>query len=342
MTLAAVGTGRWRSKVWFHGLVIALLAGGSLGVAAEDSLAILEQEFTRLAELSGGVMGVGALHIESGREVYLNGDEAFPMASSYKVPIAIQLMSRVEAGDVDLSQMVEVEPNDLHPGSGTLTSLFDDPGVILSVRNLLELMLLISDNSATDMVLELAGGGPAVTDRMKELGFAGIRVDRPTEELIADYLGVYDLGPEEERSPEAFGERLSLVGADAREEASDRFDVDPKDTSTPRDMTRLLAALFRGELLNPDSSALLIDIMGRSTTGRGRLRGHLTEDAEVAHKTGTIGGTTNDVGIVTLPHGAGHVVVVAFVKESRYDVEDREEAIAQVGRAAFDYFLFVR
>ena len=51
-----------------------------------------------------------------------------------------------------------IQPGDLHPGSGTLTELFDDPGVVLSVRNLLELMLLISDNSATDVVLRVAGG----------------------------------------------------------------------------------------------------------------------------------------------------------------------------------------
>ena len=58
--------------------------------------------------------------------------------------------------------------------------------------------------------------------------------------------------------------------------------------------------------------------------------------------TGTIGGTTNDVGIVKLPGGAGHVVVVALVKESKLDVSARELAIAQVSRAIHDFFLFNR
>jgi len=66
----------------------------------------------------------------------------------------------------------------------------------------------------------------------------------------------------------------------------------------------------------------------------------LPEVTVVAHKTGTIGGTTNDVGIITLPDGAGHVIVTAFVKDSTRPVPEREKAIAEVARAAHDYFLF--
>ncbi len=63
-------------------------------------------------------------------------------------------------------------------------------------------------------------------------------------------------------------------------------------------------------------------------------------DVTVGHKTGTIGATTNDVGIIYLPDGAGHVVTVAFVKDSDLPVPDRERAIAQVSRAIYDFFLF--
>ena len=82
--------------------------------------------------------------------------------------------------------------------------------------------------------------------------------------------------------------------------------------------------------------------MERCESGERRLKGKLPEGTAVAHKTGTIGRTTNDVGIVTLPDGAGHVIVVAFVKESELDVPEREDAIAEVARAAHDYFLFRR
>ena len=133
----------------------------------------LQSEIERLAKITDGVVGVSALHIESNRRLTLNGEDRFPMASSYKIPIAVQLLARVDRGEVRLDQMVTIEPHDLHPGSGTLTSLFNQPGVSLSVRNLLELMLLISDNSATDIVMRLAGGPEAVTAKMRELGIAG-------------------------------------------------------------------------------------------------------------------------------------------------------------------------
>jgi beta-lactamase class A len=105
-------------------------------------------------------------------------------------------------------------------------------------------------------------------------------------------------------------------------------------------MALLLEKIWRGQILSDDSSALLIDIMERCQTGEARLKGILPEGTVVAHKTGTVGKTTNDVGIITLPGDAGHVVVAAFVKESEYDVPQRERAIAEAARAAHDYFLF--
>ena len=94
--------------------------------------------------------------------------------------------------------------------------------------------------------------------------------------------------------------------------------------------------------MKPASTELLLDILSRCKTGEARLRGLLPAGTPVAHKTGTIGGTTNDVGIVTLPEQAGRVVVAAFVKASDKDVPVRERAIAEVARAVHDYFLFVR
>ncbi|MBI2403339.1 MAG: class A beta-lactamase, partial [Gemmatimonadetes bacterium] len=306
----------------------------------DPGLTRLEREITRLAALAGGRVGVGAVHLPSGRALYLNGDERFPMASSYKVPIAVQLLTRVERGEVSLDTMIALKPSDLHPGSGTLTELFDDPGVILSLRNLIELMLLISDNSATDLVLRLAGGSSAVTARMSALGLDGIRVDRPTVALIADWIGVERLPSEADLTPALFRSLARDLPDSVRERASRAFNTDPRDTATPRAMATLLQRLWRGEILKDSTTALLLDIMRRSTTGAGRIKGMLRPDVEVAHKTGTIGGTTNDVGIMTLPDEAGQVAVAIFVKESTLDVEKRERAIAHIARAIYDYFTF--
>ncbi len=322
-------------------VTVALLAG-PFAVAQSGSETALEDEWARLEPLSGGSMGLAAIHLESGRTAFLNPDEPFPMASTYKVPIAVELLRRVDEGEFALDRMVELDPSDLSPGSGTLSRLFDDPGVSLSILNLMELMLLISDNSATDLCLRAAGGGERVTERMRELGVEGVHVARSTADLITDYVGADDLPPRDERTRATYTEHYGRVSDDMREQARNQFESDVRDTATPRGMADLLQKIWNSEGLSTDSRDLLIDIMERCETGAGRIKGRLPAGTVVAHKTGTIGRTTNDVGIITLPGDAGHVVMVGFVKESDLPVPGRETAIAEASRAAHDYFLFVR
>lgn len=335
----------------FHaaGLVVLMLTAFAKGQeayitssrpASDPALQRLEREMARLAKLSGGVVGATAIHLETGRRVSLNGADRFPMASTFKVPLAVQLLTRVDKGELKLDQMIEVRQSDLHPGSGTIADLFNKGGLSLSVRNLMELMLLISDNSATDILLREAGGGEAVTARMRALGIEGINVNRSCARLIADRVGVTNLPPEENWTPEMFNLVFASVTPEEQRAANKKFESDPRDTSTPDGMAALLERVYRKDMLKPASAELLLDIMRRCRTGEARLRGILPEGTEIAHKTGTIGASTNDVGIITLPDGAGHVAVAVFVKSSEKELPARERAIAEIARAVHDFFLF--
>jgi beta-lactamase class A len=71
-----------------------------------------------------------------------------------------------------------------------------------------------------------------------------------------------------------------------------------------------------------------------------RLKGMLPPGTPVAHKSGTLGGSTNDVGMITLPEDAGHVVVAIFIKTSKRESSEREKAIAEIARAVYDFYLF--
>lgn len=319
-------------------------AAQNTGVFGDDpNLVHLAAEVERLAEAAEGVVGVAAHHLETGRGVTLNGDVPFPMASTYKVPIAVQILSMVDRGQLSLSELVEVEQSDVFLTSSAISDLLDDPGLHVSIHNLLELMLQISDNIATDLLMREAGGSQAVTAKMRDAGLDGIRVDRPTWALIANWLGREDVTEADPIAPAEYRTLLEAERADdftaARNAA---FNEDPRDTSTPAAMSDLLRMIWDRKLLSEESSALLLDIMYRCKTGEARLKGALPPGTQVAHKTGTIGQTTNDVGVVDLPDGAGHVVVAVYVKESERSVEERERVVAQIARAVHDYFVFNR
>ena len=311
---------------------------------AEPGLTRLEMHIAELAKVSGGTVGAAIIHLESGRAAFLNRAQPFHMASTFKVPVAVRLLTQVDRGELRLDSMIAVRPGDLHPGSGTLTNLFSQPGVVLSVRNLMELMLRISDNSATDMLLRTAGGGGAVNARLAELDVRGIRVERPTIRLIADFAGIKNL-PSDEISITEFGRLRRGITLEERRAALAAFDTDPRDTSTPEGMARLLEKIWKRQAVSAASGDLLLDIMYRCETGEERIKGMLPMGTRVAHKTGSltpgrgieVGVVANDVGIIDLPQGAGHLVVAIFVKNASDPVQ-ADRAIAHIARAAYDYF----
>jgi beta-lactamase class A len=306
--------------------------------ATDISRQRLESEIARLAKSAGGTLGVSAIHVESGRSVSFNGSERFPMASTYKVPIAVQLLSRVDRGEVKLDQMVELKPSDIRP-NGTIRSLLSKPGLSLSVRNLLELVLLVGDNSAADVLLRLAGGPEAVTARMRALGIEKLDVSRPIINVLADSVGIR-LPPEQEWTPELMDKLYETTSPESRQAATLKWELDPRDTSTPEAMAALLVRIERRDLLKPESAELLLDGLLRNQDGDTRLKGMLPAETVVAHKMGTVGRTANDVGIITLPDAAGHVAIAVFVKSSDREMAEKERAIAQITRAIYDYFLF--
>lgn len=141
-----------------------------------------------------------------------------------------------------------------------------------------------------------------------------------------------------------------VARASAREVAPDPRVCDSgSDTSPPEfsshEIGRVVLSRERGAVLRPaldaTRTAQLLDIMLRCETGAVRLKGLLPPGVPVGHKTGSLGiGVANDVGIIDLPDGAGHVVVAVFVKESTRDVAAQERTIAQIARVAYDYFTF--
>jgi beta-lactamase class A len=173
---------------------------------------------------------------------------------------------------------------------------------------------------------------------MRSLGYPGIRVDRPTLNLIADFIGIEGLPARDQLTPERYREIVAATPPEVREAATRTFHLDDRDAARPREMAALLAGIWEDRHLSPEMSALLRDIMERCRTGENRIRGMLPSYVTTANKTGTIGGSLNDVGAIELPNGGGWIVVAAFVKDSTAPNPQREAAIAHASRAVYDYF----
>lgn len=301
----------------------------------------LQQELERLVSPLEGTVGVYALDLRSGRAAYVNPDVGFPMASTVKVPVAVHILGLVDEGKLDLHQQVLLKEGDIYPSMGGPIDTYLTPGSAITIRDLLHMMLTVSDNNATDLLIRLGGGAAAVNARMRSLGARGIRVDRYIWEMLAHYLGDLDASPEKPVSPADY---VRLDSANRSDEERARFtrmyNEDPRDTSTPAGMASLLELIWEGKALKPETTAVLISIMQECRTGQGRLKGMLPDATPIAHKTGTVGDVINDVGVMTLPAGKGDVVVAVFVKSGQSD-EARDRIIAQVARAAHDYFVFV-
>jgi beta-lactamase class A len=289
-------------------------------------------------KLSGGEMGFAALHIETGRRITLKSSERFPMASTYKLPIAIQLLTLVDEGKEQLDHIIKLEPKDIRPGGAPLTDKFKFGESSVSVRDLLRMMMTVSDNTASDLILRLAGGPQAVTARMRSLGIEDMSIDRSTIEHVFDMFGL-PLPPESEWGPGRYVNVLTSVPTDRQRAAAKQYLRDSRDTSTPDAMASLLVHIYRKDLLKPKTAKLLLGIMRRCQTGDARLKGLLPAGTEVAHKTGTAMGIVNDVGIITLPNGAGRFAIVVFIKGWKLSVVECEQSIAEVARSAYDYFL---
>lgn len=278
-----------------------------------------------------GVLGVAAQRPGHPTRVLVNADEPFPMASTYKIPIAITLLRRIDRGELRLDQLVPV-PDEAVVFSQVIASAFPHSGVTLSVANLIEVMITFSDNTATDLCLELAGGPEAVTDTMRSLGIQGLRVDRSTADLLKDFYGI-------EAGRASLAKVVEIARSDPKRVNAPRadFEDDAKDKSTPRAMLSLLLALKAGDTMSPAETDFLLGVMSRTVTKPDRLGHLLPKGTKVLHKTGTVGGVVNDVGFISLP-GGDEFAIVVFTKSSDTDPADRERAVGEVARTLYDFF----
>jgi beta-lactamase class A len=206
--------------------------------ASAATLDDLAETIADISTKSKGIVGVGILDLESGIEFYQNADVFFPMASTYKIAIAAKILSDVQSGDYELETMLDVEERHWVSSPKGISATYRYLGLSFSVENLAEMMITVSDNTATDMLFHRAGGGEAVTAYLRSIDIQNMRVDRSTAMATRDYFGIPPLPPEEDTAitnqmyDNYSAEERATLWADT-EKKKRAFDTDPRDVSTP-------------------------------------------------------------------------------------------------------------
>jgi beta-lactamase class A len=285
------------------------LFGSGLAAASEDTLT---ESWRQIAAATDGTVGAAALHLRSGRHASLHGDDRFPLASVCKLPAAMHILAMVDEGRLARAAEIEVVQQDVTLNNSEVGHRWPKQRRF-PLDELLLLMVAHSDNTAVETLYRIGGGAAALGARLRRWHLEGVRIDRTERECNRNAAA-------------------SMPG----------FIADPRDTGTPDGTVLLLQRLFSGGLLSPSSTGRMIEMLQATTTGADRIKGLLPAGTLVAHKTGTTGtqhglnGSTNDVGVITLPNGAGQLALAVYVRGSARDLSAREMVIARIAKAAFD------
>lgn len=284
-------------------------------VRTQAAVDTLETAIAAIAADVPGRLGVTVRFLQEGIEVGYAADDLFPSASVIKIPIMVEVYRQADVGTLRLDELLPVLKEEMTDGSGLLQYLH--VGLPLTVADALELMIAISDNTATNLLVRRVGAD-AVNTTMRNLGLSQTRSAGPIR--IAN-------------TPTGL--------------------VRPSHT-TPREMALLLAAIAEGRLINAEASAAMArtlehqvyaDMLPRYLpfTYYPERLGLAEMPVRVAHKTGALSGVRNDAGIVSVQTAAGArtMIISAFSAElADEEVWTAENvgvlAIARIARLAYD------
>jgi beta-lactamase class A len=206
--------------------------------------------------------GIAACHLSRSETILINEHEVFPSASVIKVPILVEIMFQRDEGRLSLDETFSLRESDKVAGSGVLRDLHE--GLELTLRDLAVLMIIVSDNTATNMIIDRIGMD-AVNERMRGLGLTSVTLARKMYDWEQQKLG-----------------NENLISA--------------------HEMMLLLRWIAEGRISSKSTSEEIIEIMARQQY-RDRIPLLLPEDIRVANKTGSIARVTHDVGVVYTPDG---------------------------------------
>ncbi len=264
---------------------------------AADCPQSLSSTFAALEAKSGGKLGCAVFGLDTnkhtGQCIGHRIDERFPMCSTFKFLVTSFVLKRVDAKQEHLDRRITYTKADLlsyapvaekHVNSG------------MTIAELCEAAMTLSDNTAANLLLTSFGGPPALNNFLRSIGDSTTRLDRTEPSLNEAAAG------------------------------------DPRDTTTPSAMLEDLHRILFGDVLDFSSRTQLTDWMMANKTGDARLRAGLPHSWKVGDKTGTGDhGTTNDIAVLWPPHHPP-VLITAYLTQSTLNDASRNAILADVAR----------
>jgi beta-lactamase class A len=293
--------------------ISALFCFASLATAqplqTQTPLARLETNILRITRSLNATWGIYIKCLETGEEIAIDADRQMDTMSVIKIPLMVEAFHQIEQGKFALIDRITLTDTAKRPGTGTIRSL--DPGVPLTIKDLLTMMIIVSDNTATDLIYDKVGGPEPVNRLMEEWGLKSIH------------------------SPGTADAWFKALRAAPSSEAFHREAKHPFGLSSPRDMGKLLEKIERGDAVSKQSSDLMLQMM-RGQVYSSRLPRFVT-GYRIPHKTGDflpyIG---NDVGIL---ESNSRRIVIAVFTANHFGAGDRlEESIGRIAELTGNYF----
>jgi beta-lactamase class A len=279
--------------------------------AAQTPLQRLRSSIERTTKSVNATWGIYVKSLETSEEIALDADRQMETMSTIKIPLMIEALEQIRAGRFALTDKYTFVQADSQPGTGTIQRL--DPGAVMTVKDLITLMIIVSDNTATEVLYRMVGGPEAVNRRMQALGLQKTRAMN----VPSTWFPILRAAP-----------------------TAEQFYRDgkyPFGLSTPREMSGLLEMMERGTLVDKSSSDLMLRIM-RGQLYRTRIPRYVTS-YQIPHKTGDfLPYVGDDVGMLEAP---GRTIVLSvFTGDHFGSGEMLENAIGLVAKDVADYFAY--
>ena len=279
-------------------------SASQLSATPTDTLP-LRRELEALVRDYRGVAGISVRHLGTGESISIRGDETFPSASLIKVGVLVALLDEARKGTLRLDERVSMIARDRVGGSGVLYHMAS--GLEPSLEDLAWLMITISDNTATNLILDKINVR-TVWDKMESLGLPHTKIHSKT------FL------------------RATSVAMDS----SVKYGLG---VTTPDETVRLFELLHQGRAVSPALDSLALRMLRANQDGA-KLARWLPEDVAFAHKTGDVDASRSDCGIIYGPDAP--VAVCVMTRENAdhsYAVDNPANLLmGRIGLAVFRHY----